>query len=437
MNIVRIGLVTFMVLTAFSVGAQDPNYVLSLPSTDALSGASIDTVVGFESTGDNVAGFSYGVCHDSAALVVNSATEEGTDTATINNGGAPGFISVSIFDGGWTMGVVVDLFGAAFVEPGSYTLGTANYSVDGDPDTSTDLCFCDSLGSPAVETIVVVSGAGVVPVQNCGTVTILAAPPPFTFTAGSASVDYSPDDGAGSFQVQMSIVESPDSPGFPNDTQGFSMGIASDPTLLTPIDIQPYGVIADIGGGDGPGFFGPSVLPGALTCGVVYDLFGGVLIPMDSDTEVVQCSYETNAGTLTGNEDGATTSLDWSDAEGSPAVANVVVVDGGSFGTVWVNGTVDLNAVVEIAFSRGDANGDGITNVADGVWILYELFIPGSPTSTCQNAGDVNGDGDYDQSDAVYIFNYRFLGGPPPSSPFPGCGLVGNPDGCTAYNGCP
>ena len=115
----------------------------------------------------------------------------------------------------------------------------------------------------------------------------------------------------------------------------------------------------------------------------------------------------------------------------------MVVVDGGSFDTVWVDSNVDLTAVVEISFSRGDANGDGITNVADGIWILYELFIPGSPTSNCQNAGDVNGDGDYDQSDAVYIFNYRFQGGPPPSSPFPGCGLIGNPEGCEAYNSCP
>ncbi|HIA27291.1 MAG TPA: hypothetical protein EYN79_04100 [Planctomycetes bacterium] len=438
MNSMRNGLVIFMVLACATLGAQDPDYVLSLPSIDALSGANIELTVGFDNTGTEIQGFSYGVCHDPAALTLLDATADGTTTATSGeNGDEPSFLSIGVLAGGWNMGVVFDLFGNANLPTGTgYTLGTGIYTVDAAPDTSTVVSFCNTLGDPPVETVIVVDGASIEPTQISGTVTILAAPPPFTFSAADSSVDYSPDDGAASFSVLLSIVEGAENPGFPNDTQGFSMGIACDPNLLTPVDILPYGVVAEIDGGDGPGFFGPSVLPDALTCGVVYDLFGEVLIPMATETEVIECFYDTNAGTLTGNEDGASTTLGWSDDEGSPPVANVVVVGGSSFGTIWVDGNVDLNAVVEIAFSRGDANGDGIINIADGIWILYELFLSG-PSTGCENAADVNGDGNYDESDAVFVFNYRFLGGPPPAAPFPGCGLIGNPDGCTSYNGCP
>jgi predicted MPP superfamily phosphohydrolase len=63
--------------------------------------------------------------------------------------------------------------------------------------------------------------------------------------------------------------------------------------------------------------------------------------------------------------------------------------------------------------NRGDANGDGVINLADAVFLVNYLFIGGPPPNPMQ-AGDANCDGEVDLADAVYIINYLFIGGPPP-----------------------
>ena len=125
---------------------------------------------------------------------------------------------------------------------------------------------------------------------------------------------------------------------------------------------------------------------------------------------------------MAGDPDGATVALTWDDGLGSPPVANVVVVDGGSWmQALFDDGSITLNAVVTTDFIRGDVNADEKVNIADGIWIIYELFL-GGPVSTCPISRDVNGDGNVDTGDAVYLFNYRFLDGPDPTAPFPDCG---------------
>jgi hypothetical protein len=113
------------------------------------------------------------------------------------------------------------------------------------------------------------------------------------------------------------------------------------------------------------------------------------------------------------------------------------VVNGGSFTPSYDDGSITLNPVVTSDFLRGDANGDARVNVADAIWIIYELFING-PASTCPIAKDANSDGAYDLGDPTYIINYRFLEGAEPGAPFPGCGqVVGQtPEDC-ASSGCP
>ena len=81
----------------------------------------------------------------------------------------------------------------------------------------------------------------------------------------------------------------------------------------------------------------------------------------------------------------------------------------------------DLEQCETTPFIRGDVNADNKVNIADGVWIIYELFLNG-PQTTCPIAMDANGDGSGDVGDAVYVLNYRFLDGPPPAAPFPDCG---------------
>ncbi len=73
-------------------------------------------------------------------------------------------------------------------------------------------------------------------------------------------------------------------------------------------------------------------------------------------------------------------------------------------------------------FVRGDANGDGSINIADGVTILGVLFS-GDPT-VCLDALDTNDDGLSNIADAIYLLNFLFVpGSPEPPVPFTACGI--------------
>ncbi len=69
--------------------------------------------------------------------------------------------------------------------------------------------------------------------------------------------------------------------------------------------------------------------------------------------------------------------------------------------------------VSEVVFMRGDANGDGVINVTDVVYLINYLFIHGPAPDPIQ-AGDVNCDGVVNVTDVVYLINYLFISGPPP-----------------------
>ncbi len=64
----------------------------------------------------------------------------------------------------------------------------------------------------------------------------------------------------------------------------------------------------------------------------------------------------------------------------------------------------------------GDANGDGMVNVGDAIYIINFVF-KGGPPPVPMNAGDANCDGGVNVGDAVYIINFVFSGGPAPCCP--------------------
>ena len=70
-------------------------------------------------------------------------------------------------------------------------------------------------------------------------------------------------------------------------------------------------------------------------------------------------------------------------------------------------------------FIRGDANGDGLMDIADAVTGLSFLFLGG--VMPCEEGADSNADSRLDISDPIYTLSYLFLGGPPPRAPFPDC----------------
>jgi len=66
-------------------------------------------------------------------------------------------------------------------------------------------------------------------------------------------------------------------------------------------------------------------------------------------------------------------------------------------------------------FTPGDANGDGLTDLADPVFLLFFLFQGGDPPP-CREEADATGDQELDTSDVVYLLHHLFTGGPLPSS---------------------
>ncbi|MEM7260679.1 MAG: hypothetical protein AAF488_01720 [Planctomycetota bacterium] len=74
-------------------------------------------------------------------------------------------------------------------------------------------------------------------------------------------------------------------------------------------------------------------------------------------------------------------------------------------------------------FIRGDFDGDGDNDLADGVGILSYLFVDGAAAPLCEDAADVNDDGAIDLIDAVYQLTHAVAGGTAPPSPYPACGV--------------
>ena len=61
----------------------------------------------------------------------------------------------------------------------------------------------------------------------------------------------------------------------------------------------------------------------------------------------------------------------------------------------------------------GDANGDGVINIADVMWMVNYLYKSG-PYPASFDAGDANCDRDHGILDILILINYLYKGGRPP-----------------------
>jgi hypothetical protein len=363
------------------------------------------------------------------------------DTQTVNGGAAPGFESLVVQGtGGYTHGVVINLFGANPLPPGTTNFEMTNCTYDiaaGTASGDYTVSYCDTLGNPAVAVVVVVAGASINPTLDDGIVTVQAAPQlGFDYIAPVETAGYNPTTGTFSFTASA-VIDQVDN-GVPDAlTQGFSMGLAHDPAQLVVTAAASSLPFA-------PAFESPALLAGGWTVGIVYSLVPPVQTLVLQNFPVMEISYANAAAApLQGNLVGITTPLTWSNGLGVPPVANVVVVGGASFNGAFVDGSVDLIPVTTVEFRRADSNFDGIVNIADGIWILNDLF-QGGPTTTgvggCDGANDANGNGLIDAGDATFIFMHQFMNGPQPPAPFPDCGTFPGqqpaPLDCDTYPAC-
>ena len=81
-----------------------------------------------------------------------------------------------------------------------------------------------------------------------------------------------------------------------------------------------------------------------------------------------------------------------------------------------------LNALVIVCPTDktfGDANSDGLVNIADVVFIINYIFAGGPRPQPIALVGDADCSGFTNITDAVYLIQYIFASGPPPCNPCP------------------
>ncbi len=89
-------------------------------------------------------------------------------------------------------------------------------------------------------------------------------------------------------------------------------------------------------------------------------------------------------------------------------------------------------------FIRGDCDVDGLVDIGDPLHAAFVLFTSAGVIE-CDDACDSNDDGDIDVADVIYTLSALFVpGAAPPLSPFPSCGNDGTDDGidCNSSAGC-
>ncbi|MGE4619099.1 MAG: hypothetical protein AAEJ04_04740, partial [Planctomycetota bacterium] len=218
--------------------------------------------------------------------------------------------------------------------------------------------------------------------------------------------------------------------------QGFSFGVAHDPSILTPISGAEALVLENLNGGTGADFIDVNLFADGFTVGCVYSFQGTETIQFASDTELVTATYDTVAGGLAGSTADVTTVLSISDSLGNPPVQVIVVVDSQSAGVTGIDGTITLTPVVG-GFVRGDVNDDSTINLADAIALLEILFLGG--VIDCQDASDTNDDEQVNIADAIYLLGYLFTSGdapPPPTDGVCGADPAGTALDCQEYNSC-
>ncbi|MBI4585659.1 MAG: hypothetical protein HY717_16735 [Planctomycetes bacterium] len=108
----------------------------------------------------------------------------------------------------------------------------------------------------------------------------------------------------------------------------------------------------------------------------------------------------------------------------SPESADPAFIDlGGGLRAALEPAVVSLS-IQDDPFVRGDANRDGLVDVADPIMTLIQIFLRSDPPAAipCHDALDANDDGTADVSDAIYALEFLFIGKPPPQPPYPGRG---------------
>ncbi len=287
---------------------------------------------------DPVQGWSFSLCFDpTEAQFIGS--RPGTTTETVNLGNAADFLFIGEELNGVNMLVVICFEACATLAPGeAYPILELDFIIIQQHGLSTDLTFCETIGNPPTEVLLVVDDSGIEPVLDDGAIHSVA--PLFTFAAEDRSFGYDPVTGLGTLSEKFFIQEEMGSLGLPNSLEGFSMAIGHDSTLFDVGVVNPGVDLIALNGGSGPDFFASVVSPGVLALGCVFAFIGDDFLQAETAAEVVDLTYVTVASTFAGNFTGGSTSLVWADGIGVPPTTNVVSIFGETYTPSFIDGQI-------------------------------------------------------------------------------------------------
>ncbi|MFN0060520.1 MAG: hypothetical protein ACKVX7_18845 [Planctomycetota bacterium] len=122
-------------------------------------------------------GWSFGLCHDPASVSINGAVQS-PPMFTIQSGAPADFVVIDVLPGqGVTMGVIIDFLGVSTLAPTTaYEVLAASYDLIGPPGTTSQLCFCDTIGGggagPVMTVVTGLTGTAVSTDTYCGSINI-------------------------------------------------------------------------------------------------------------------------------------------------------------------------------------------------------------------------------------------------------------------------
>jgi len=360
--------------------------------------------------------------------------------------------------------VVVDWLGSAFAvlkndSTGDFKVGqwykltgdlrpTAPVIIDVDGDEDKDLVLAyafgqsiavfknDGSGSFSSFSTVTVgsrpSGMAPADFDGDGDVDLAVANAGFPDIGSPSSVVIAFNDGKGSFQNILTLVE-------PGRFSSFYAVLAEDMDQDGKVDVlaAPFRSAAFVCcWGEGEGRFSePHIyfFPGRMRDNLVAaDFDGNGYADIAAGFADIGGGSEEGATGVVWNEGGRHFSakpyavLRVEDQVRWPAVADLDLDGDMDIGVVQGNlgkMAVFLNSSCRnAAFLRGDSNGDCRVNIGD-VFALLGYLLVGSPEMQCLDAGDVNDDGRINMADPLYLLAYLFRGGAPPPAPFDSYGL--------------
>lgn len=174
-----LGALAILCFFAGTLSAQNPDYSLILTDDTVVGGTNAECTVFIDNeNGESLSGFSFSICQD--PTLVNAVDAAfGEDLQAMNDGDGPDFFGIGFFPEGIGCGTVFGLLGGVYLLPDSLNeCVLMTYETFPTPPTTSELQFCDTVGSPpSAITLVLQSGGSVDdPILDHGLVTFIDGP---------------------------------------------------------------------------------------------------------------------------------------------------------------------------------------------------------------------------------------------------------------------